>query len=54
MKSSLIFDILANRGHDALSHIGMAREICAVEETKIQPNIQCWRRPNIECWEVAN
>jgi phenylalanyl-tRNA synthetase beta chain len=23
--------VLANRGHDALSHIGMAREVCAVE-----------------------
>jgi phenylalanyl-tRNA synthetase beta chain len=24
-------DVLANRGHDALSHVGMAREICAIE-----------------------
>lgn len=24
-------DVLANRGHDALSHVGMAREICALE-----------------------
>ena len=33
-ETQLIFDILANRGHDALSHIGLAREICAVEERK--------------------
>jgi len=30
-ETQLVFDILANRGHDALSHIGLAREICAVE-----------------------
>src|SRR4030042_5725765 len=28
------FSLLPNRGHDALSHIGMAREICAVEGRK--------------------
>lgn len=33
-ETQLVFDILANRGHDALSHIGMAREICAVEGRK--------------------
>lgn len=27
----LDLDILSNRGHDALSHIGIAREICALE-----------------------
>jgi phenylalanyl-tRNA synthetase beta chain len=30
-ETQLTFDVLANRGHDALSHIGMAREICACE-----------------------
>src|SRR4030042_662883 len=30
-ETQLEFSILPNRGHDALSHIGMAREICAVE-----------------------
>jgi phenylalanyl-tRNA synthetase beta chain len=29
-------DVLANRGHDALSHIGMAREICANEGRKLK------------------
>ncbi|MCX6766417.1 MAG: phenylalanine--tRNA ligase subunit beta [Candidatus Moranbacteria bacterium] len=33
-ETQMVFDILANRGHDALSHIGMAREICAVEGRK--------------------
>lgn len=28
-------DILPNRGHDALSHIGVAREICALENRKL-------------------
>ncbi|HLM83664.1 MAG TPA: phenylalanine--tRNA ligase subunit beta [Candidatus Bathyarchaeia archaeon] len=27
-------DVLANRGHDALSHVGMAREICVNERRK--------------------
>jgi len=31
----LEIDVLANRGHDALSHIGMAREICALENRKL-------------------
>ena len=29
-------DVLANRSHDALSHIGMAREICALEGRKLK------------------
>jgi phenylalanyl-tRNA synthetase beta chain len=33
-ETQMVFDILANRGHDALSHIGMAREICAIEGRK--------------------
>jgi len=33
-ETQLEFSILPNRGHDALSHIGMAREICAVEGRK--------------------
>ncbi len=28
--------VLANRGHDALSHIGMAREVCAAEGRKFK------------------
>lgn len=36
-ETQLVFDVLANRGHDALSHIGMAREICAVEGRKFNP-----------------
>lgn len=32
--TQLEFNILPNRGHDALSHVGMAREICAVEGRK--------------------
>ncbi len=35
-ETQLVFDILANRGHDALSHIGLAREICAVEGRKLK------------------
>jgi len=34
-ETQLTFDILANRGHDALSHIGMAREICALENRQL-------------------
>ncbi len=30
--------VLADRGHDCLSHIGMAREICAIENRKLQYN----------------
>jgi len=33
-ETQLEFSILPNRAHDALSHIGMAREICAVEGRK--------------------
>jgi phenylalanyl-tRNA synthetase beta chain len=33
-ETQLEFDILPNRGHDALSHIGLAREICAIEGRK--------------------
>ncbi len=33
-ETQLEFAILPNRAHDALSHIGMAREICAVEGRK--------------------
>lgn len=29
------FDVLPNRAHDCLSHAGMAREICAMEERKL-------------------
>jgi len=29
-------NVLANRGHDALSHVGMAREICALENKKLK------------------
>ena len=29
-------DVLANRGHNALSHVGMAREICALENKKLK------------------
>jgi phenylalanyl-tRNA synthetase beta chain len=33
-EAQIEFSILPNRGHDALSHIGMAQEICAVEGRK--------------------
>ena len=33
--TQLEFNILPNRGHDALSHVGIAREICAVEGRKL-------------------
>jgi phenylalanyl-tRNA synthetase beta chain len=33
-------DILANRGHDALSHISIAREICALEGRKMAESIK--------------
>ncbi|MCX6762493.1 MAG: phenylalanine--tRNA ligase subunit beta [Candidatus Moranbacteria bacterium] len=36
-ETQFVFDILANRAHDMLSHIGMAREICAVEGRKFTP-----------------
>jgi phenylalanyl-tRNA synthetase beta chain len=31
-------DVLANRSHDALSHVGMAREICVLENKKLGYN----------------
>ncbi|MDD3487122.1 MAG: phenylalanine--tRNA ligase subunit beta [Candidatus Moranbacteria bacterium] len=44
----LQFDILPNRAHDALSHIGMAREICAIEGRKIKfPSIPLHKRGKI-------
>ncbi|MFA5925468.1 MAG: phenylalanine--tRNA ligase subunit beta [Parcubacteria group bacterium] len=36
-ETQMEFSILPNRGHDALSHIGMAREICALEGRKFTP-----------------
>ncbi|KKU53033.1 MAG: Phenylalanine-tRNA ligase beta subunit, partial [Candidatus Moranbacteria bacterium GW2011_GWE2_47_10] len=33
--ASIEVDVLANRAHDALSHVGMAREIAAVEKRKL-------------------
>jgi phenylalanyl-tRNA synthetase beta chain len=33
-EAQMEFSILPNRSHDALSHVGMAREICAVEGKK--------------------
>ena len=33
---SIEIDVLANRGHDALSHVGMAREIAALEGKKVE------------------
>ena len=36
-------DVLSNRGHDALCHIGMAREICALEGRKFS-----WEHESIE------
>ncbi len=34
--STIELDILANRGHDALGHVGMAREIAALENKKLK------------------
>lgn len=36
----LNIDVLANRGHDALSHIGMTREICVLENKKLKYNFK--------------
>lgn len=33
---ALEIDVLANRAHDALSHVGIAREICALENKKMK------------------
>ncbi|MBU2028332.1 phenylalanine--tRNA ligase subunit beta, partial [Patescibacteria group bacterium] len=33
-------DILSNRGHDALSHIGLAREICVLESRKLKDTLK--------------
>src|SRR4030042_2199690 len=41
-ETQLVFDILANRGHDALSHVGLAREICTVEGRKFTPTFNVW------------
>src|SRR3989339_762728 len=38
-ETQMEFSILPNRGHDALSHIGMAREICACEGRKFPPTL---------------
>jgi phenylalanyl-tRNA synthetase beta chain len=35
-ETQMEFSVLPNRGHDALSHIGLAREICALEGQKYQ------------------
>lgn len=35
-ETQMEFSVLPNRGHDALSHIGMAREICACEGRKLK------------------
>jgi phenylalanyl-tRNA synthetase beta chain len=42
-ETQLEFAILPNRAHDMLSHIGMAREICAVEGRRFTPtfNVGC-------------
>jgi len=47
--TQLEFNILPNRGHDALSHVGMAREICAVEGRKFFPRFGLGNvpRPNL-------
>ncbi|MFA6285289.1 MAG: phenylalanine--tRNA ligase subunit beta [Parcubacteria group bacterium] len=39
-------DVLANRGHDALSHVGMAREICALENKKLKYNFGNFAKKN--------
>src|SRR3990172_53229 len=38
-ETQLVFDILANRGHDAISHMGLAREICAAEGRRFVPTL---------------
>lgn len=44
-ETQLEFAILPNRAHDMLSHIGMAREICAVEGRKLKsPSIPLFER----------
>ncbi len=39
-------DVLANRGHDALSHVGMAREICVLESKKMKYNFGTFAKKN--------
>jgi len=39
-------DILSNRGHDALSHIGIAREICALENKKFDYDYEGLKMPS--------
>ncbi|MDO8529327.1 MAG: phenylalanine--tRNA ligase subunit beta [bacterium] len=38
-------DVLSNRGHDALSHVGMAREIAALDNKKIDSYYQKLKLP---------
>lgn len=49
-ETQMEFSILPNRGHDALSHIGLAREICAVEGRKLflRFNLKNLKRLNLE------
>jgi len=42
----LDLDILSNRGHDALSHIGIAREICALENKKFDYDYEGLKMPS--------
>ena len=42
----LDLDILSNRGHDALSHIGIAREICALENKKFDYDYKELKMPS--------
>jgi len=49
-ETQLVFDVLANRGHDMLSHLGMAREICAVEGrnfSNLRPGLRGALRPGL-------
>jgi phenylalanyl-tRNA synthetase beta chain len=46
-ETQLEFAILPNRAHDMLSHIGMAREICAVEGRKFNPTFNVGGAPTL-------
>lgn len=46
-ETQMEFSILPNRGHDALSHVGMAREICAVEGRKFTPRLGLGTLPSL-------
>ena len=46
-ETQMEFSILPNRGHDALSHIGLAREICACEGRKSLPTFNVSRLPTL-------